>query len=162
MSKSKISLIAALSENRVIGKDNKLPWHIAEDLKRFKQLTLHHPVIMGRKTFESIGRLLPQRMNIIISRDQSYRVEGATVAHSLEEAIAIASQHDRTEIFIIGGGQIFTQALSIADRLYMTLVHTTIEGDAYFPDYKDFTKVVAQEDGVSGNYSYTFLTLERS
>jgi dihydrofolate reductase len=161
MSEPKISLIAALSENRVIGKGNKLPWHIAEDLKRFKQLTLHHPVIMGRKTFESIGRLLPDRMNIVISRDPAYRVEGAVVANSLEQAIAIASQQDRTEVFVIGGGQIFKEAITIADRLYLTLVHTSLEGDAFFPEYTNFTTIVSEQAGESNGYSYTFLTLER-
>ena len=171
MNNPKICLIAAMSENRVIGKDNKLPWNIPEDLQHFKEVTSGHPVIMGRKTFESIGRLLPKRMNIIVTRDASYKVEGATIAHSLEQAIELAKNYEATplrqgfegqgEIFVIGGGQIFELALPQADRLYLTVVHTEIEGDAFFPEYKDFKKVISQSSGHSEKYSYIFLTLEK-
>lgn len=162
MNNPKISLIAALSENRVIGKDNKLPWHLPEDLRHFKEVTSGHPVIMGRKTFESIGRLLPKRHNIVVSRDSSYVVEGATMAHSLEQALEIAKNYDQNEIFIIGGGQIFKQSLPLADRLYLTIVHTEIEGDAFFPEYASFRKVVEEREGQSEEYRYTFKTLERA
>ena len=161
MNNPKVSLIAALSENRVIGKGNSLPWHIPEDLKHFKEVTSGHPVIMGRKTFESIGRLLPKRLNIVISRDKSYVVEGATMAHSLEEAIAIACNYDKKEIFVIGGEQIFVQSINRADRLYLTIVHTDIEGDAFFPDFSSFTKIVDERKGETDTYRYTFLTLEK-
>ena len=161
MNKPQISLIAALSENRVIGKDNTLPWHIPEDLKHFKEVTSGHPVIMGRKTFESIGRLLPKRLNIVVSRDPAYKVEGATMANSLDKAIEIATNYDANEVFVIGGGQIFEQSMAFADRLYLTVVHTEIEGDAFFPEYSDFTKVISRKEGQSENYSYTFLTLEK-
>lgn len=161
MHNPKICLIAALSENRVIGKDNALPWHIPEDLKHFKEVTSGHPVIMGRKTFESIRRLLPRRLNIVVSRDPTYVVEGATMAHSLEQALEIARNYERDEIFVLGGGQIFEEAISIADRLYLTIVHTEIEGDAFFPDFSKYTKVVDEREGKSEVYSYTFKTLER-
>lgn len=158
----KISLIAALSENRVIGVGNKLPWHISEDLKRFKRLTSGHPVIMGRKTFESIGRALPNRTNIIITRDVDFKAEGCIVVHSLEEAIAKASQSEgNDEVYIIGGGQIFSQAIGKADRLYLTIVHTTLDGDAYFPEYSGFTKEIERQDKEDEKYHYTFLTLEK-
>lgn len=158
----KVSLIAALSENRVIGKGNSLPWHIPEDLKHFKEVTSGHPVIMGRKTFESIGRLLPKRLNIVVSRDEQYVVEGATMARSLDQALEIAKNYDREEVFVIGGGQIFGQAMSVADRLYLTIVHTEIEGEAFFPDYSEFNKIIEEREGKSEGFTYTFKTLERS
>lgn len=158
----KISLIAALSENRVIGRGNSLPWHIPEDLKHFKEVTSGHPVIMGRKTFASIGRLLPQRLNIVVSRDPSYVVEGATMARSLPQALEIAKNYDTKEVFVIGGGQIFEQAIPFADRLYLTVVHTEIAGDAFFPEYTEFTRVIEEREGKSEEYSYTFITLERA
>lgn len=157
----KISLIAAISENRVIGKDNALLWHISEDLKRFKELTKGHPVIMGRKTYESIGRLLPNRKNIIITRDVDYKLEGAVIVNSLEEALRQAQSISTDEIFIIGGGQIFEQAIQIADKLYLTIVHTTIEGDTFFPDYSQFSKVISKKDSSNEEFSYTFLDLEK-
>lgn len=177
----KISLIAAMSENRVIGRDNALPWHIPEDLQRFKEITKGHPVIMGRKTYESIGRLLPKRLNIIITRDSNYSVEGAVIAHSLEEAIKVALRQtqgkllekglqtmnyepttDNGEVFVIGGGQIFERAIKIADKLYLTIVHTTIDGDAYFPEYSEFRKEIYRRESANEEYTYTFLDLERS
>lgn len=143
----KISLVVAMSENRVIGVDNHLPWHIPEDLKRFKKITSGHPIIMGRKTYESIGRPLPNRTNIIISRNKDFRAEGTITCHSLEEAIKWASQASgNDEIFIIGGGEIFKQALPIADRIYLTTVHWPYEGDAFFPEIKmDSYKETAKE-----------------
>ncbi len=171
MNNPKISLIAAISENRVIGRDNALPWHIPEDLKRFKELTTGHPVIMGRKTYESIGRLLPNRTNIIITRDTDYNVDGAVIAHSLDEALDRAKNEpstnnhepvtDENEVFIIGGGQIFDQSITIADKLYLTIVHTTIDGDAYFPDYSEFKNEVYRRDSANEKYFYTFLDLEK-
>src|SRR3989344_7558281 len=151
----RISLIAALSENRVIGKDNKLPWHITEDMKRFRDLTTGHTVIMGRKTFDSIGRPLPRRTNVVITRDPEWKAAGVIVCHCLDEAIKVG--YSDQELFVIGGGQIYEQAMPIADRLYLTLVHTNIEGDAFFPDYSDFKKVIFKQDGESHGCSYTFL-----
>ncbi len=164
----KISLIAALSENNVIGKDNKLPWNIPEDLKRFKKLTLGHPIIMGRKTFESIGRPLPGRLNIVISRNFSYQDDSVKVMSSLDEAITFAKRQEElmplpheNEIFIIGGGQVFEQAITKADKLYLTIVHVTLDGDAFFPDYSAFTKKIVEQDGESNGYNYTFVDLEK-
>lgn len=156
-----ISIIAAMDEKRGIGKDNKLPWHIPEDLKRFRALTSGHPVIMGRKTFESIGRLLPKRTNVIVTKDPSYKVDGAIVVHSLQEALDIAKQKEQNEVFIIGGGQIFQQALPLADKLYLTIVKGSFPADTFFPDYSAFKKVVAEEKRESGGYWYTCLELER-
>lgn len=159
---TKISLIAALSENHAIGKNGKIPWHISEDFARFKQITLGHPIIMGRKTFESIGRVLPKRLNIIITRDQEYQVEGARVVHTLDEALALASTHDQQEIFVIGGGQIFKEAMVKADRLYLTIVKIHVEdADAFFPPFHEFQKVVQHETHTSDGYTYTYLTLDR-
>ena len=127
-----ISLIAAMARNRVIGKDGKLPWRIPEDLKRFKKLTTGHCVVMGRKTFDSIGKPLPNRTNIVITRDKSWRADGVVVAHSLDEALGLASGD---EVFVIGGGEIYAAALPKASKLYLTLVEGQWEGDAFFPEY---------------------------
>ena len=164
----KLSLIAAISENNVIGKDNKLPWHIPEDLQRFHKITTGHPIIMGRKTYDSIGRPLPGRLNIVITRDSSYKNEAIKIVHSLDEAINIATQHEslnqssiEKEIFVIGGGQVFRQAIEKADKLYLTIVHITIDGDAQFPDFSQFPKKVFEKDGESNGYTYTFVDLEK-
>ncbi|MCF0039306.1 dihydrofolate reductase [Dyadobacter fanqingshengii] len=127
-----ISIIVAVSENGVIGKDNQLLWRLPDDLKRFKQLTLGHPMIMGRKTFESIGKPLPGRTSIVITSQKDFNVEGILVAHSLEEALHIARGIEQTEAFIIGGGEIYKQALPLADRLYVTEVETVMDGDTLF------------------------------
>jgi dihydrofolate reductase len=154
-----ISFIVAMSENRVIGVDGKLPWHIPEDLKRFKKITGGHPVIMGRKTFDSIGKPLPNRTNVIITRNKDWRAEGVVTTHSFHDAVEIANrQPGSEEIFIIGGGEIFKEALAEADKIYLTIVHQKIKGDAFFPeiDEKEF-KVTLDEkhDG------FTFKDLER-
>src|SRR3989344_8571978 len=183
MNDPRISLIAAISENRAIGNENKLLWNIPEDLQRFVKLTTGHPVIMGRRTFESIGHPLVNRMNIIVTRNQNYRASGCTVAHSLEEAIDIAKKEkfppakagsnaktstlrvqreaSENEIFIIGGGQIYEQAMKYANKLYLTVVKGNFKANTYFPDYSEFTKVISQEEKHSGDYIYTFLDLER-
>ena len=126
-----ISIIVAIAENNVIGNNNQLIWHIPDDLKRFKALTMGHHIVMGRKTWESIGRALPGRISIVISRNPNYVAHGAVVVTSLQEAIAKA-QSD-TEIFIIGGAQIYEQALPLATKLYLTKVHRSFEGDVTFP-----------------------------
>lgn len=127
----KISLIAAVAENRVIGQDNDLPWHLPADLKRFKALTTGHVIVMGRKTFESIGRPLPNRRSVVITRNPEYRAPGASVVASFEEALEQAAGDD--EVFVIGGATIFAQALPQADSLYLTLVHAEPPGDVRFP-----------------------------
>ena len=155
-----------MEENHAIGKDNHLLWHIPDDLKRFKALTLGHPVIMGRKTFESIlsalGKPLPGRTNIVITRNTGYRHEGATIAHSLEEAIAKAREIDSEEIFIGGGSEIYRQALSYVDRLYLTLIDDEKDGDAFFPEYeKEFTKKTLEEERDWNGLKYRWVNLER-
>lgn len=141
-----ISLIVAMAENRVIGRGNQLPWHISADLKRFKKLTTGHYILMGRKTFESIGRPLPKRTSIVISRNPDYRPEGVLVASSLKAALQLAEGEQ--EVFIIGGAGIFSEALAgemTANRLYMTLVHAEIEGDVYLPEI-DWSQWTLMED----------------
>ncbi|MBX6393717.1 MAG: dihydrofolate reductase, partial [Burkholderiales bacterium] len=126
-----ISLLVAVSDNGLIGRDNQLPWHLPADLKRFKRLSLGKPVLMGRKTWESLGRPLPERRNIVITRNRDYRAPGAEVTGSLEEAIRLAG--DAEEIMVIGGAEIFRLALPLADRMYYTHVHTVMDGDTFFP-----------------------------
>lgn len=173
-----ISLIAAIGPNRELGKDNKLIWHIREDLKRFKKITKGHTVIMGRKTFESIGKPLPGRLNIIVTRNQSFKIDhynvskycNAVVCHSLEEALKYV-QHstfnvkrltfNNKEVFIIGGGEIYRQAIGIADKLYLTIVDKEAEADTFFPDYSEFKKVVFEEKNKGKGYSFRFIELER-
>ena len=161
MNKPTLSIIAAIGENRELGKDNKLLWQIPEDMKRFRQLTSGHSIIMGRTTFESIGKPLPNRTNIIVTRDANYHAEGCIITHSLDEAIEVAKKHDEKEIFIIGGGQMYTQAIGIADKLYLTKVKGTFEADTYFPDYAVFKTIISSEKKQDNNYKYEFLELER-
>ncbi|MEK7164891.1 MAG: dihydrofolate reductase [Patescibacteria group bacterium] len=161
MNKPIISIIAAIGENRELGRDNKLLWRIPEDLKRFRVLTEGHPIIMGRKTFESIGRPLPKRTNIIITRQADYKAEGCIVVGSVEAAIAKAKEFDEQEIFIIGGGEIYKQALPRVDKLYLTVVKDSQEADVYFPDYSEFTKIIKQENSHFTNYEVQYLELTR-
>ncbi|MCR4306151.1 MAG: dihydrofolate reductase [Candidatus Daviesbacteria bacterium] len=160
MTKTKISLIAAIaSGNRALGRDNDLIYKIPEDLKRFREITGGHTVIMGRKTYESIGRPLPNRTNIVITRDPNYSAEGVSVIHSLDEALQLA---EGDEVFIIGGGQIYQEAIKLADKLYLTLVEGSPEADTFFPDYSEFKKIVWQsEEQESSGFKYKFLELER-
>lgn len=127
-----ISIIVAVSANGVIGKDNQLIWRLPDDLKRFKNLTLGHPMIMGRKTFESIGRPLPGRTSIVITRNPGFFAEGVVLATSLSDAIQKARQTETSEAFVIGGGNIYEQALPLSDNLYLTEVHTELDGDTFF------------------------------
>jgi dihydrofolate reductase len=158
----RLSLIAAMAENRVIGADNRLPWHLPEDLKHFRKLTSGHPVILGRKTYESIGRLLPNRTNVIVTRNPAYRVEGAVIVGSLDEAIAAATRAPGgDEVFVIGGAEIYALALPRADRIYLTEVHQHVEGDAYFPELPAGAFVVETRDDRGGNPSFSFLKLAR-
>lgn len=160
--KSKISIIVAMSENRVIGNENKLLWHIPGELKRFKEITQGHPIIMGRKTFESIGRVLPNRTNIIISRDSAFKVEGAVVVHSFDEAVDVAhTKEGNEEIFVIGGGQIYAAAINKADRLYLTIVRGEFSGDTFFPEHSEFSKIISQQEINEGEFSYKMQVLEK-
>lgn len=128
-----ISIIVAVAQNRVIGGNNELLWHISEDLKNFKRITNGHPVVMGRKTFESLGRALPNRRNVVVTRNAEYVAAGAETAPSLEKAIAMVNSAGE-EVFVIGGGEIYRQTMESADKLYITEVAQTPEGDTHFPD----------------------------
>ena len=130
-----ISIIVAIAENNVIGNNNQLIWHISEDLKRFKALTTGHCIIMGRKTFESIGKALPKRTNIVVTRNESFRADGCSVVNSLEAAIEMCGNEE--EVFIIGGGELYRQALPMANKLYITRIHESFEGDTYFPEIEE-------------------------
>lgn len=130
----RISLIVAASENNVIGVKGALPWHLPNDFARMKQLTMGHPIIMGRKTHESIGRVLPGRRNIVVTRQQGKEFPGCDVVGSLQQALGVAKQDKVEEVFIFGGGEMYREALPLADRVYMTRVHAKVEGDALFPE----------------------------
>lgn len=164
MGKPKISIIVAVAgEKRVIGIKGGLPWYIPEELKRFKEITMGHPIIMGRKTHESIGKALSGRTNIVITSNPNYAASECIVVHSLDEAIKVAQgQPGNEEIFIIGGGEIYKQALPEADKLYLTQIDKEIKGDVFFPDYSDFKKVVWESGKQeSEGFKYKFLELER-
>ena len=161
--KNLITLIAAASENNVIGKDNKLIWHLSDDLKHFKDLTKGHVVIMGRKTFESMPKALPNRTNIVITRKTDYIANDAIVVHSLNQALE--KTVDDNQPFIIGGGEIYNIAIKIADRIELTRVHTEIDGDAYFPEINDnIWKEVSREKRLKDekhNYDFTFIRYDK-
>lgn len=159
----KISMIAAIGKNRELGRGNELLFKIPEDMKFFKEKTRGHTVIMGRKTYESIGRPLPDRVNIVISRNADFEVPETVIkAKSIEEAIEVAKEHEKTEAFIIGGAQIYEIAMPYADKLYLTLVNKEVkDADAFFPEYEEFTKVLFERRSRDKNYSYTFLDLGR-
>lgn len=127
-----ITIIAAMDENRVIGRENQMPWDLPSDRKRFHAVTRGHPVILGRKTFESIGRPLSARTNIVLTRQQDYRAEGCVIVHDLDSAFAACGGAD--EVFICGGEEVFQETISLADRIYLTIVHEEFEGDVFFPE----------------------------
>ena len=165
----KLALIWAMSRNRTIGRNNALPWHLSEDLKYFKRVTMGKPIIMGRKTWESIGRPLPGRSNIVITRDPAYSAEGVKLVRTLEEAISLAESvaliDGADEAVIIGGAQIYALALPVANRLYMTQVHAEVEGDAFFPqfDLTQWNELGREDFSAAGPnpYDYSFVVLER-
>jgi len=166
----KLALIWAMSRNRVIGRNNALPWHLPEDLRYFKHVTMGKPIIMGRKTWESIGRPLPGRTNIVITRAADYAVpEGVRVVNSLDAAINLAEKicliEGIDEALVIGGAEIYAQALPKADRLYLTQVHAEVAGDAYFPeiDLEQWQELGREDFAASGHnpYDYSFVVLER-
>lgn len=178
MTTPRISIVVAVTKkNAAIGNGGKLLFHISDDLKRFKAITKGHPVIMGRKTFESIGRPLPERTNIVITRNPDYKAEGVIVVSSLENALKKANGIERLnlkseerfnlvhgEIFIIGGGEIYAQGLPYTDKLYLTLVESDAVGDVFFPDWrKDFTKEVFREERFDEKtgLNYTWVDVER-
>lgn len=157
----KISLVAAMGFNRVIGKDNAMPWRLPADLRHFKEVTMGKPVIMGRKTFESIGRALPGRYNIVVTRDMGYKAQGATVVHSSGEALAAAGEVD--EVMIIGGQSLYEEFLPRAETLYLTLVEAQVQGDTFFPEYShaDWEELSreAHDADARNPYPFTFVVL---
>ena len=155
-----IKIIVAMSKNRVIGMDNSLIWHLPNDMKNFKKLTTGHAVVMGRKTYQSIGKPLPYRRNIIITRDPDFEVEGCEVVNSLEEALLLCFSN----CFIIGGGEIYKQSLPIAHQIYMTQIDEEFEGDTTFPELDKSWYVSKKEDfnkDEKNNYNYSFIFYER-
>jgi len=164
----KLSLIVAVSRNGVIGINNQLPWHLPEDLKYFKSVTMGKPMIMGRKTYDSIGRPLPGRTNIVITRDPSWQAEGVEVASTLEAALELGriacDKANADEIMVIGGEQIYRMTLPAAKRLYLTQVEAEVEGDAFFPeiDINDWQQVAETHPELTDTHPYRFLILDRS
>ena len=154
---TRVTLIAALGRNRIIGRDGTMPWHLPEDLKHFKALTMGHPMVMGRKTFDSIGRPLPGRRSIVITRDREWRVPGVEVAHSFDEALDLAGPADR--VFVIGGGEVYAVALPFADHLELTEVDAEPEGDTWFPEWDPAQWREVARDQRDG---YAFVRLERA
>ena len=159
-----LSIITAMDQNRLIGRDNALPWHLPADLAFFKKTTLGKPILMGRKTYESIGRPLPGRQNIIISRDPEYHMEGCDSATSIEQALSMIENHP--EAMLIGGSSLYQQTIDLADKLYITYIHSQFEGDAWFPEIPLQNWIEsAREDHFAddkNSYDYSFVTYSRS
>jgi dihydrofolate reductase len=159
----RLSAICAMSQNRVIGKDNQLPWRLPADLRHFKKITTGHPIILGRKTFESIGRALPDRCNVVLTRDVDFAAPGCVVVNSIQTALSAVSYSD--EAFVIGGALLYQQILPKVQRLYLTEIHQDFEGDAFFPelDKKDWHEMERIPHGPDEEnpYSYSFVILER-
>lgn len=161
----KVSLIVAAAENNVIGKDNDLPWRLPDDMKFFVRTTKGHHILTGRKNLESFGKLLPNRTNIVLTRDQSYKFEGAEIFYDLEKAIAFAKENGEEELMIIGGGEIYKQAMPFANRVYLTRVHTEIEGDTLFPVLGKEWKMVSSEfhpKDEKHKFEFTFIVYEKT
>jgi dihydrofolate reductase len=163
MAEPLVSLIVAMARNGVIGRDNALPWHLSEDLRRFKAATLGKPILMGRKTFESIGHALPGRTNLVLTRDPRWKQEGAVVVHSVGAALAAAG--DAVELVVIGGAEIYRLVMPFARRIYLTHVHADVPGDTYFPEFDPTQWVDVECDERAADerntYPVTFVTLER-
>ena len=159
----KISLIAAMANNRVIGLNNKMPWHLPADLQHFKKITMGKPIIMGRKTFESIGRPLPGRRNIIITRNQRYTQDSCEIFHTIDDALYALQTED--EVIIIGGAQLYEEFLPKADRLYLTLIELETEGDALFPEWNESEFSLLEQEShqatEQNHHPHQFLTLDR-
>lgn len=160
----RISAVVAMSENRAIGKDNQLLWHLPADLKHFKQITMAKPILMGRKTYQSIGRPLPGRTNVVITHDENFKAEGCVVVHSIQAALDAV--HDQDEICVIGGAKLYQQMLPLVDRIYLTLVHQHFSGDAFFPElnpaeWKEVERVECAADDKNA-HSFSMLVLERA
>ena len=160
-----ISLIVALDEKRGIGKAGKLPWRLSSDLKRFRELTMGHHMIVGRKTFESIGKPLPGRIMIVVTRDAGFKPEGSLVTGSIRDALTLARERGETEVFVIGGAEIYEQTLDLADRIYLTQVHAEVDCDVFFPEIEfDLWKETMRMDQPAdekNQYGFTFTVLDR-
>ncbi len=163
-----VAMIVAMAKNRVIGIDNRLPWHLPADLKHFKARTLGKPIIMGRKTYQSIGRPLPGRLNIVLTRSDGFSADGVSVVHSIEQALAVAAEapvsSDQPELMVIGGEQIYRAFMAVAQRLYITEVDVEVEGDAWFPsfDAEDWAETAREPHIADGDQpAYTYLTYQR-
>ena len=160
-----ITAIAAMSQNRVIGSENEIPWYLQEDFKFFKKTTLNHHIIMGRKTFESIGKPLPKRTNIVITRNPFFIASNVITANSLENALAIAAENEETEAFIIGGGTIYEQSLPLLDKIYLTEVATEIAGDTFFPELNleawQSSVIFSHQKDAKNDYDFTVKLYER-
>ena len=156
-----LSLIVATAKNRVIGVNNTLPWHLPEDLKRFRALTTGHHIIMGRKTYDSLGRLLPGRTTVIVTRNQAYKVEGAIVVHSLKDAIAACGNDE--EVFLIGGAELYKDGLKLANKLYVTEINAEYEGDAFFPGFNlsEWIAGEAEAYNSSNGLGFRYITYQR-
>ena len=160
-----ISLIVAMDEKRGIGKDDKLPWHLSSDLRRFRELTMGHHMIVGRKTFESIGKPLPGRQTIVVTRNPTFKPDGCLVTNSVQSAVALAQERGEPEVFVIGGAEIYAQVLDVADRIYLTQVHAEVDADTFFPELKHDrwteTQSTFQAADERNQYSSSFKLLER-
>jgi dihydrofolate reductase len=160
-----VCLVVAYARNRVIGREGEMPWHLRSDLRHFKALTLGHPVIMGRKTFHSIGRPLPGRTNIVVTRDRTFAAEGVQVAASVDKALTVAAGHAQDRIMVIGGGEIYAQTLSLADYVFATEIDAEPEGDAFFPPLPHAQwRETAREARIAGendDYPFAFVTYEK-
>ncbi|MDP1774438.1 MAG: dihydrofolate reductase [Methylobacter sp.] len=159
----KISLIVAMASNRAIGLNNQMPWHLSADLKKFKKITMGAPILMGRKTYESIGRPLPGRTNIIISRNPSYSQPGCLVFNDIDQALASCA--DAKEVFVIGGSDFYQAMLPVADTLYLTLIHQEFPGDTFFPEIDAEQWIEVEREDIQDDpdvaFSYSFLKLEK-
>ena len=160
-----ISLLVAMDERRGIGKDNRLPWRLSSDLKRFRELTMGHHILVGRKTFESIGKPLPGREMIVITRNEDFKTAGCLVVHSLEAGIQIARDRREGELFICGGAEIYAETLGLADRIYLTQVQTVVDADTFFPELSSDDWIVEEiarhEADEKNQYAFTFKVLTR-
>jgi dihydrofolate reductase len=160
-----ISAILAMSKNRVIGKDNQIPWHLSADLKYFKRTTLNHHIIMGRKTFLSIGNPLPKRTNVVLTRNPFFIASNVLVATSIEEGLQLARDNGEEEAFIIGGGEIYRQSMPYLDKIYLTLIEVEVEGDVFFPELDESQWQLVSEEAHKADdkneYNYSFLIYER-
>ncbi|MEK6322771.1 MAG: dihydrofolate reductase [Acidobacteriota bacterium] len=160
-----ISMLVAMDEKRGIGKAGKLPWHLSSDLRRFRELTMGHHLIVGRKTFESIGKPLPGRQTIVVTRHANFKREGCFVARSAQDAIALARERKETEVFVIGGAEIYARALDATDRVYLTQVHADVDADTFFPELEHDAWIETQHTDhpadEKNQYAFTFKLLER-